>query len=169
MGIKRPIYQDTAGTPARSTLGPEITQKHKQNRARTPRSQKCFIFTQKVGPIYRTAAGTPARSTLGPEKNRARTPRSRKCFIFPQKERPIYQDTAGTAARSTLGPEITKKNKQNRAPHTEGTFSIAKPEPTGNPSKNPKRHYKKPPPPLRLGWAGLGWAGLAGLGWLGDG
>ena len=33
---KGPIYQDTAGTHARSTLEPEITQKHKQNRAQLP-------------------------------------------------------------------------------------------------------------------------------------
>ena len=78
-------------------------------------------------------------------------PRSQKSFIFTQK----------------------------RAPGTEATFSIAKPEPTGNPSKNPKKHLKKPLPPVRCtadgreegGWLGwLGWAGwvtaeagLAGL------
>ena len=89
-------------------------------------------------------------------------------YFCPKKD-PVYRHTAGTPARSTLGPEIIKKNKQNRAPGTGATFSIANPEPTGNPSKNPKKHYKKPLPPLRLGWAGLGWAGLAGLGWLGDG
>ena len=96
---------------------------------------------------------------------------------------PIYPNTAGTAARSTPGPEITIKIEQNTAPATKATFLIVGPEPTGNPSKNPQKHLKKPLPPVRctadgreeggwlgwLGWAGwvtaeAGLAGLAGLG-----
>ena len=69
------------------------------------------------------------------------------------------------------------KIRTKQGPGTKANFLRANPERTGNPSKNPKKHYKKPLPPREVygreegGWLGwLGWAGwvtaeagLAGL------
>ena len=62
---------------------------------------------------------------------------------------------------------------KKQGPDARSNFLSVGPERTGNPSKNPQKHLKKPLPPReaggrqgggRLGWAGLGWAGL---GWAG--
>ena len=54
-------------------------------------------------------------------------------------------------------------------PGTRSNFLSVEPEPTGNPSKNPQKHLKKPLPPREAGGrqGGGRLAGLAGLGWAG--
>ena len=83
-------------------------------------------------------------------------------------------------------PNAPRSQKCLISPHekqvnTKVTLVNANPDSTGNPSKNPQKHLKKPLPPVRCtadgreegGWLGwLGWAGWvtaeAGLaGWLG--
>ena len=77
-----------------------------------------------------------------------------------------------------LGTENALFFLKKQGAATEANFLSVGPERTGNPSKNPQKHLKKPLPPVRqaggreeggwLGWLGwAGWvtaeAGLAGL------
>ena len=62
--------------------------------------------------------------------------------------------------------------RKKTGPGTEANFLSVGPEPTGNPSKNPEKHLKKPLPPREAGGrqgGGLGWLGWLGwlAGWLG--
>ena len=50
--------------------------------------------------------------------------------------------------QTCLGAEKTLFLRKN-APSNRGYFLSVGPEPTGNPSKNPKKHLKKPLPPVR--------------------
>ena len=66
-------------------------------------------------------------------------------------------------------PNAPRSQKCLISPHekqvnTKVTLVNANPEPTGNPSKNPQKHLKKPLPPREVGVRQGG-----GLGWLGDG
>ena len=96
---------------------------------------------------------------------------------FYLKKGPNLYAYRGRPRQEHSGAKNHYKKRAKQGPGTEARFLIAGPEPTGNPSKNPKKHHKKPLPPRRQaggreeGWAGwvgwAGWAGWAGLGWLG--
>ena len=98
-------------------------------------------------------------------------PRSQKCFILTQRNDPPTDEAVNIPlfcrTTRTSEPKMPYFYLKREPPHTEATFLSVEPEPTGNPSKNPQKHYKKPLPPCEAagrrraaGWDG--WAGLAG-------
>ena len=77
----------------------------------------------------------------------------------------IYQITLILPHQTHLGAENALFLRKKTAPGTESNFLSVGPERTGNPSKNPQKHLKKPLPPVRCTADGReegGW-----LGWLG--
>ena len=148
-----PIYPNTAGTPARTTLGPEMLYFSLKNCPPTEESIQIPLFCH-------------TKRTSQP-----------KMLHFWIKNAPNLSKYLRHRCQEHSRPGNHYKKQAKQGPDARSNFLSLDPEPTGNPSKNPQKHLKKPLPPpwgqtagrRAAGW--VGWAGLAGwrlrLGWLG--